>query len=110
MADIQSSDNDSRKNFYKLADRHINSLNIKFQHKTVITCALSEKIIVGLQNKLSSEENNLRFTSWCCYSFTLRLIGKQQFLCDNKNGKSILLYENMYDVFKKIHIEIAHGG
>ncbi|CAF1176968.1 unnamed protein product [Rotaria sordida] len=90
MTDIQPSDNDSQ--------------------TAVITHAMSEKIVACLQNKLSCEENNSRFTSWCRCSFALRMIGKRQFLCDNKNGKPILLYEKMVDVFKKIHIEIAHGG
>ena len=38
------------------------------------------------------------------------MIGTQKFICGNKNEKPVLLYENMYDVFKKIHIETGHGG
>ncbi|CAF4136195.1 unnamed protein product, partial [Adineta steineri] len=94
----------------KQADQHINSLNIKFQEKAVITNKMNEKIIACLQNNLSSTENNSRFISWCRNSFALRVIGTRQFLCDIKFGKPILLYENMYDIYKKIHTETAHGG
>ncbi|CAF0746951.1 unnamed protein product [Adineta steineri] len=110
MTSILSTDNESRQFFYKQADQHINSINIKFQEKAVITNKMNEKIITCLQNNLSSTENNSRFISWCRNSFALRVIGTRQFLCDIKFGKPILLYENMYDIYKKIHTEAAHGG
>ena len=70
---------------------------------------MNEKIISCLQNNLSSMKTDSRFISWCRHLFALRIIGIEQFLCDIKNGKPVLLYENMYDVFKKIHIETATG-
>jgi hypothetical protein len=37
-------------------------------------------------------------------------IGSKSILCDVKTNKPILIYEEMYDVFKQIHEETAHGG
>jgi hypothetical protein len=71
---------------------------------------MNEKIISCLQNNLSSMKIDSRFISCCQHLFALRIIGIEKFLCDIKNGKPILLYENMYDVLKKIHIETATGG
>ena len=95
---------------YELANQHISSLNDKFRKKAVITRDMNEKIVSCLRNNLRLEESNSRFISWCRYSFVLRIIGTCHFVCDNKNRKPVLLYENMYDVYKKIHIETAHGG
>ena len=72
---------------------------------------MSEKIITCLRNNsLSTKEFDSRFISWCRNSFVLQDIGVRIFLCDIKTGKPVLLYENMYDIFKKIHYETAHAG
>ena len=55
-------------------------------------------------------ENDSRFISWCRNSFALRIIGIEEFLYDIKNGKPVLLYKNMYEIFKKVHLESAHGS
>jgi hypothetical protein len=105
-----NADNDARGHFYEQADRHIASLNIKFREKAVITRSTYEKLIACLQDDHSSRESDSRFPSWCRKTFAMRAIGTRHFLCDVKNGKPVLVYEDMYDVFKKIHIEAAHGG
>ena len=53
MTGIQSSDNGPQQPFYEKANRHISSLNIKFQEKAIITRVTSEKIIECLQNNLT---------------------------------------------------------
>ena len=92
MISTVSSDNYSQQHFYEEIDRHINSLNIKFRQKAVITRSVNEKIISCLQNNLSSMKTDSRFISWCRHLFALRIIGIEQFLCNIKNGKPVLLY------------------
>ncbi len=70
---------------------------------------MKKKIFRCLSNKYS-EEFDARFKSWCRMSFSIRKIGLQSILCDSKTKKPILIYEQMYDVFKEIHEGAAHGG
>jgi hypothetical protein len=88
---ILSSDNDSRVNFYDKVEKHIQSLNYKFQEKTVIKEEMKKKIFRCLSNKYS-EEFDGRFKSWCRMSFSIRKIGLQSILCDSKTNKPILIY------------------
>ncbi|CAF3332536.1 unnamed protein product [Rotaria sp. Silwood2] len=82
-----------REKFYELAKKYIDALNPKFRNKAVITRDQSEKIINVLQNKVSTEKVFGRFSRWCKQTFTLRLIGGHQVLCDFKQVKPVLLYE-----------------
>ena len=99
----------TREKFYELAKKHTDALNPKFHNKAVITCVQSEKIINVLQNKLSTEKVSGRFSRWCKQMFTFRLIGGHQLLCDFKEVKPVLLYEDMYDVYRTSHHQTAHG-
>jgi hypothetical protein len=109
MNSILSTDDDARFFFYEQANRYINSLNINFREKAVITRSTNEKIMRCLQKK-TLDEFNSRFISWCRNSFALRFIETHQFLCNNINGKPVLIYEDMYDAYNNIHIETAHSG
>jgi hypothetical protein len=100
---------DSRTHFYEKVQKHIKSLNYKYQEKTVITEEMKTKIFRCLSNKYPDEFNS-RFKSWCRTSFSIRKIGVESVLCDSKNRKPILIYEQMYEIFKQIHEETAHGG
>jgi len=100
---------DSRTHFYEKVQRHIKSLNYKYQEKTVITEDMKIRILRCLSNKYP-EEFDSRFKSWCRTSFSIRKIGSESLLCDSKRHKPILIYEQMYDIFKQIHEETAHGG
>jgi hypothetical protein len=100
----------ARDHFYRLARNHIDSLNVKFREKAVITRPLSERITESLRNKPSHEEKAGRFLRWCRQSFLLRPIGGHQVLCDIKNTKPVLLYEDMYEVYHDSHQQTAHSG
>ncbi len=104
------SEDDEKKHFYQQANQHLNTLNVKYREKAVITHDMSLKIIVCLQNKLTTKEVSSRFMFWCRKSFSLINIGLRCLLCDSKNKKPIITYEEMYDIYKRIHIESAHGG
>ena len=106
---ITTSHNDFRTNFYDKVYKHIKSLNYKYQEKAVITEEMEAKILRCISNK-NPKEFNSRFKSWCRTSFCIREIGLESVLCDSKTQKPILLYEQMYDIFKQIHEETAHGG
>ncbi|CAF1176001.1 unnamed protein product [Adineta ricciae] len=62
------------------------------------------------ENRITTTDFDCRFASWCRNSFVANDIGGQTFLCDLKSNKPVLLYENMYEVYKKVHIESAHAG
>ena len=85
-------------------------MDAKFRQKVVIDRALCNKIVNVLQGKPCSEKNANFFVRWCRRSFTLTLIGGHQLLCDMKNCKPVLLYEDMYEVFKTSHEQKAHSG
>ena len=105
-----SIDTSARDHFYRLARNHIDSLNVKFREKAVITRSLSEKITEALQNKPSHEKKAGLFLRWCRQSFALRPIGGHQVLCDIKNIKPVLLFEDMYEVYQDSHQQTAHSG
>jgi hypothetical protein len=100
----------ARDQFYAHANGHIDSLNPKFRNKAVVTRELSVKIINALQNKSSSEKDHVRFSRWCRQTFLLRWIGGHQVLCDIKNMKPVLLFEDMYKVYFDSHHQTAHSG
>ena len=99
-----------RDHFYRLERNHIDSLNVKFREKAVITRSLSEKITEALQNKPSHEKKAGLFLRWCRQSVILRPIGGHQVLCDIKNIKPVLLFEDMYEVYQDRHKQTAHSG
>ncbi|CAF0929775.1 unnamed protein product [Adineta ricciae] len=104
-------DDELKKWFYEQANLHISSLNIRFREKCVIKEAMKNKIMNCLrENAITTDDFDSRFTSWCRNSFMVCDIGSERFLCDMKSKKPVLLYENMYEVYKKIHIETAHAG
>ena len=103
-------DTSGRNQFYENAKKHIDSLKPKFRNKAVVTRLLSEKIINALENKRSSEKDHVRFSRWCRQTFLLRRIGGQQVLCDVKNVKPVLLFEDMYEVYFDSHHQTAHSG
>jgi Integrase zinc binding domain len=103
-------DTSARDHFYRLAREHIDSLNVKFREKAVITRALSEKITNALRNESSHETKAGLFLRWCRQSFLLRPIGGHQVLCDIKNIKPVLLFEDMYEVYQDSHQQTAHSG
>ena len=103
-------DDDARSQFYHLARKHIDSLNPKYREKAVISRLLSGTIINILQNKQCSEKITGRFSRWCRETFVLRAIGGHYHLSDRKAMKPVLLYEDMYDVYRTSHIQTAHGG
>ena len=109
---IEPSDdrNNERQRFYEHAKKHIDSLNTKFRDKAMIDRVMCEKIINVLQGKIFTDKTSSSFVRWCRKSFTLRLIGGYQLLCDIKNLKPVLLYEDMYEVYRTSHIQTAHGG
>jgi Integrase zinc binding domain len=107
---ISTIDVSARDQFYEHAKRHIDLLNPKFRNKAVVTRVLSEKIINALQNKISPEKNYGVFTRWCRRSFVLRPIGGHHLLCDTKNMKPVLLFEDMYEVYFNSHQQTAHSG
>ena len=97
--------------FYEQANLHISSLNEKFREKCVIKEETKNKIINCLRgNSTTTTEFDSRFTSWCRNSFVMCDIGPETFLCDIKSKKPVLLYEDMYEVYKNAHIEAAHAG
>ena len=100
-------DTPARDHFYRLARNHIDSLNVKFREKAVITRPLSETITEALQNKPSHEKKASLFLRWCRQSFVLRPIGGHQVLCDIKNVKPVLLFEDMYDVYQDSHQQMS---
>jgi hypothetical protein len=106
---VSSIEDESRKQFYQEADKYLKSLNIKFQEKAVITLSMNDKILRCLSNKFSYEFNS-RFTTWCRVSFVVQKLGSNNLLCDAKTNKPVLIYEMMYDIYKKIHTETAHAG
>jgi len=99
----------TEKHFYELANDHIKSLNKKFREKAVITKELQTKIIECLSNS-ESHSFDSHFRTWCHINFKLLNIGSQTFLSDLKTHKSVLLFENMYSVYKQVHIDTNHGG
>ncbi|CAF2895221.1 unnamed protein product [Rotaria sp. Silwood2] len=103
-------DDFAREKFYELTKKHIDALNPKFCNKVVITRDQSEKIINILQNKLSTEKVFGHFPRWCKQTFTPRLIGNHQLLCDFKEVKPVLLYQDMYDIYQTSHHQTAHCG
>lgn len=110
LTEVESDQSSGREQFYESAKKHIGSLNAKIREKVVIDRALNDKIVNVLQGKACAEKNSNSFVRWCRKSFTLRLIGGHQLLCDMKNCKPVLLYEDMYDVFQTSHLQTAHGG
>jgi hypothetical protein len=109
MSCISTSDNDFRKKFYEESNQYIALLNEKFREKAVIKQELNDKILCCLSNKHRHEFNS-RFISWCLTTFVTEKIGMNTFLCDSKTKKLVLIFENMYDVYRQIHEETAHGG
>lgn len=71
---------------------------------------MSTKIIACLQHQLTSKNIDSRFISWCHKCFSLEKIGLKCLLSDSKNHKPILVYEEMFEVYKEIHINFAHAG
>jgi len=90
-------------NFYELAKKHIDALNLKFRNKAVIICVQSKQRINVVQNKLSTEKVSGRFSHGCKQTFALRLIAVHQLLCDFSEVKPVLLYEDIYDVYQTSH-------
>lgn len=101
--------NDLQSRFYDLANKHVQSLNKKFQAKAVITLKTKENILQCLLKK-QTWIGDSHFRSWCLRTFEIQNIRSENILADAKTHKPILLYEEMYSIFKQTHIQTAHGG
>ncbi len=99
---------DSRTQFYEQANKHIKSLNKNYQEKTVITQEMKAKIVQCLSNKYP-KQFNAHFKTWCRTTFQTRKIGLESLLCDSRTHKPIIVYEEMYTIFKQIHVQTAHS-
>lgn len=108
MNGSSTSNETSRIEFYKQANEYIQSLNIKFREKTVITQSMNDKIIDCLSN--TSSKHNARFSSWCRTSFIIQNTRNKLLLCDVITTKPVLIYESMFDVYKQTHVSTAHAG
>lgn len=104
-----SAADEHRKKFYELAAAHIQSLNYKFREKAVITENMKKKIFRCFSNKYPQEFTS-NFKTWCETSFIIGEIGSEQVLYHSENKKEVLIYENMYDTYKQVHEQTAHGG
>jgi hypothetical protein len=100
---------DSQTQFYELANKHIKSLNKKYQEKAVITKAMNEKILRFLSNK-NPKEFDSHFRAWCWTTFQILKIGSECLVCDLKTHKPVIVYEDMYSIYKQIHVQTAHSG
>ena len=104
-----SAADEHRKKFYELAAVHIQSLNYKFREKAVITENMKKKIFRCFSNKYPQEFTS-NFKTWCETSLIIGEIGSEQVLYHSENKKEVLIYEKMYDTYKQVHEQTAHGG
>ena len=95
--------------FYDLSNKHILSLNKKYQSKAVIDKNMREKIFQCLLHT-DIEKKDSQFRFWSIANFEIQTFNAENILCDAKTKKPVLIYEDMYSIYYSIHTSTAHGG
>lgn len=108
--ELCSPSNVLRKTFYERVGDCVSKLNPKFQAKAFINRDTCTRMINILRGVAANNGESTRFVRWCQDKFCLRLIGGNYVLCDMKSKRPILLFEEMFDVYRMCHIQTAHGG
>lgn len=92
--------------FYKLLDKHIESLNYKFQEKFSIKQSLYDDIVLVLKDGWGNAQ--LKF--WVNKNFKLVTIGDQHVVYEIKSDLPVVTYENLYIKIRKCHESVGHHG
>ncbi|CAF1570775.1 unnamed protein product [Rotaria magnacalcarata] len=92
--------------FYKSLDKHVESLNYKFQDKFSVKQLLYDDIMLVLQDGWG--DSQLKF--WVNKNFKIIKIGDQSVVYDIKSNHPVVRHENLYTKIKECHERVGHHG